>query len=70
MRRVYLALIIANQHYSVNHTGQETIELEDIRPTPSTSQSNIVQDNAEDSDEAPLNATSLPPMVGIHPYRI
>ncbi|SJK97120.1 related to monocarboxylate transporter [Armillaria ostoyae] len=47
---------------SVNQARQDTIELEDIRPTPSTSQSNIVQDNAEDSDEAPLNATSLPPM--------
>ncbi|KAK0214275.1 major facilitator superfamily domain-containing protein [Armillaria nabsnona] len=50
------------KYYSVSHAGQDTIELEDIRPTPSTSQSNIVQDNAEDSDEAPLNATSLPPM--------
>ncbi len=70
MRRTYLALIIANQHYSVNHAGQDTIELEDIRPTPSTSQSNIVQDNTEDSDEAPLNATSLPPMVRVPPSRI
>ncbi|KAK0195059.1 MFS general substrate transporter [Armillaria mellea] len=47
---------------SVNQAGQDTIELEDIRPTPSTSQSIIVQNNGEDSDEAPLNATSLPPM--------
>ncbi|KAG7446619.1 MFS general substrate transporter [Guyanagaster necrorhizus] len=42
--------------------GPEIIELEDFRPTPSTSQSNFTQDSAEHTDNAPLNATSLPPM--------